>query len=134
MAEIRSILKPEGSVMAGVATVGLVAAIYELNVGSIAQAHVTEPNHPSLESSRKKAGWLSFALVSALTLITRDGNVGVLGYGTIIAMELGYRHAIMSNPVHTMMEAPVSSLYQPAQNIVPPQVQGQTAGQYAYAG
>lgn len=137
MSEIRSLLKPEGSVMGAVATMGLVFAVYEMNVGPIAQAHASDPNHPSLESSRKKAGWISLALVSALTLITKDGNIGVLGYGSIIGMEVAYRHAIMTNPDTGYMQAPVASLYQPAQAIVPQQMQGQPAlgvPEFAYAG
>lgn len=134
--EIKSVLKPEGSIMSGMAVVGLVYAIYQMHVGSVADAHVTEPNHPSLESSRKKAGYISLAVVAALTLITRDGNVLVLGSGSIVGMELTYRHAIMSNPMTQMMEEPISALYQPAAAVVPQQAQGDTsyANAYDYAG
>ena len=123
----KSILKPEGSAIAGLATVGVVYGIYQLNIGSVAQTHATDANHPLLETSRKKAGLAALVLVGALTLITKDGNVGILGAGTIIAMELTYRHGIMSNPVSGKLENPnPAAAYEPAENIVPFPYQGET--------
>lgn len=125
MATIRSILKPEGSVMAALAVAGTVYAIYQLDVGSVSNAQASDANHPALESSRKKAGWTSFIVVSALLLITRDGNVGILGYGSIAAMEVHYKHAIMADPATGKIQAPSPAAYQPAtgdnssNNVVP---------------
>lgn len=123
----KSILKPEGSTVAGLATVGAVFGIYQLNVGSVAESHASDPNHPALDTSRRKAGWTSLVLVAALTLITRDANVGILGGGTIIAMELSYRHGIMANPLTNKLENPnPAAAYEPAQNVIPFAVQGET--------
>lgn len=125
---IKSILKPEGSTMAGLATVGTVFAVYQLNVGSVSTAQASDANHPVLESSRKKAGYTSLALVAALSLITRDVNVFILGCGSIIGMEIVYRHGIMANPLTGKMEnpRPLTSEYAPAENVVPMYAQGQT--------
>lgn len=114
----KSVFKPEGSVISGIAVAGTVFAVYNMSVGPVASVAMTEPNHPSLESSRKKAGYTSFILVSALTLITRDGNVGVLGYASIIAMEIAYRHGIMADPISGEMQPPSPTKYVPAENIV----------------
>ena len=57
----RSILKPSESVVAGAATVGFVIAVYQMNLGTAAQVHATDANHPVLESSRKKAGYTALA-------------------------------------------------------------------------
>jgi len=105
----KSILKPEGSTVAGLATIGTVFAIYQLNAGPVVQAAASDPNHPALESSRKKAGYTALAMVAALTLITHDANIGILGGGTIIAMELSYRHAIMAHPQSLKMQNPSPS-------------------------
>jgi hypothetical protein len=124
----KSILKPEGSTMAGIATVGTVFAIYQLNVGSVADATATTANHPVLATSRKKAGYMSLAIVAGLTLLTKDANVGILGAGTIIAMELAYRHGIMADPQSVTMQNPnPNAAYEPAENVVPFQYQGETA-------
>ncbi len=128
MAAWKSILKPEGSVVAGIATVATVYGLYQLNIGPVSQAQATDPNHPVLESSRKKAGYTSLVLVSALTLITKDANIGILGGGTIIAMELAYRHGIMANPESGRMVNPSpATAYEPAENVVAFPYQGETA-------
>jgi hypothetical protein len=122
----KSILKPEASVVSGIATLGLVYAIYQTNVGSMAQAQATTANHPVLESSRKKAGYQAFATVAALSLITKDANIGILGWGGIIIMELIARHSIMANPESGQIQNPDgNSAYAPAENVIPFYQQGQ---------
>lgn len=110
----KSILKPENSVIAGVAVAGSVWALYNMNIGPAATAHASDANHPALESSRKKAAYMSFLMVSGLTLITKDSNVGLLGYASIIAVDLNYRHSIMAHPVTGQMMPPAESTYYPA--------------------
>ena len=124
----KSVLKPEGSIVSGIAVAGSVYAIYSMNVGTVASAHASDANHGSLESSRKKAGYTSFIFVSAITLITRDANVGILGFGSIVAMETLYRHAIMVEPFTGTMQAPAETTYTPAENVVPLPDQGQAYG------
>lgn len=125
---IRSILKPSESVVASIAAVGIVYATYQLDVGPVSQAHATPANHPALETSRKKAGYTAFILVSALAAITRDANIAVLGYGSVIAMEIHYRHAIMSDPQTGTVQPPADSEYQDAQNVIPLTSQGVAVG------
>jgi hypothetical protein len=124
----KSILKPDASTMAGLATIGTVFAVYQLNVGSVSQATASDSNHPVLHSAKKKAGYTALAIVGALTLITKDANVGILGAGSIITMELAYRHGIMSNPQSLKMQNPnPETAYMPAENVVPFAQQGETA-------
>lgn len=124
----KSILKPDASTMAGLATIGTVFAVYQLNVGNVSQATATDANHPVLENSRKKAGYTALAAVAALTLITRDANVGILGGGTIIAMEIAYRHGIMADPQSMkIMNPSPEAAYAPAENVIPFNYQGETA-------
>lgn len=126
----KSVLKPEGSITAGIATAGLVYAIYQMDVGPVSQVQMTDANHPSLETSRKKAGYTSFIAVAALTLIARDTNIGVLGFLSIIAMEAHYRHAIMADAITGIMQPPSPSKYEPAENVVPLPAQGQASADY----
>lgn len=124
----KSILKPEASVMGGLATVGAVYGIYQLNVGPVAQAQATPANHPVLASSRKKAGYSALVLVAGLVLITKDANIGILGAGSIIAMELSYRHGIMAQPETGRIQNPSpETAYQPAENVYSIDRQGETA-------
>lgn len=126
--QIKSILRPEGSVLSGVAVAGSVIAIYSLDCGNVSNAHFTEANHPSLESSRKKAAITAFIFVSAITLLSRDANTGILGYGTMIAADIHYRTAIMADPSTGRMQPEGEAAYAEAQNVVPMYDQGQNAG------
>jgi hypothetical protein len=126
--KFKSILKPQDSVISGIATAGLVYAIYNGALGSVASAHASDANHSALESSRKKSAYTAFAAVSAITLLTRDANIGVLGYGTIIALEFQYRHAIMADPATGIMQPPAETTYQAAENVVPLNAQGYSVG------
>lgn len=122
----KSILKPENSIIAGVAVMGAVYASYQINVGTTAAAAATPANHPILESSRKKAGYESFVLVAGLGLIAKDANIIILGSATIIAMELTYRHSIMADHETGVMQSPASDAYSSAENVVPMYAQGET--------
>ena len=126
MAGLRSIMRPEGSIMAGVAVGALVAGIYNLEVGPVSAAGASEANHPILDSSKKKAGYLSLVLVSGVALLAKDPNILILGGAVIIGMELSYRHAIMQNPQTGQIVKPGPAAYQPAENVVPLQAQGAT--------
>lgn len=103
--------KPNDAVVAGVAVAGSVFAIYQLGVGSLATAHASDANHPANESARRKAGYMGFLFVSAITLLTRDTTVATLGYGTIVAMECAYRHSIMVSPATGELMPPDASEY-----------------------
>jgi hypothetical protein len=127
----KSVLKPEGSIVAGIATAGLVYSVYQMDVGPVAQVQMTDPNHPALEASRKKAGYTAFILVAGLTLISRDTNVGVLGFASIIAMEAHYRHAIMADAITGIMQPPSPTKYEPAENVVQLPVQGTSEAGYS---
>lgn len=119
----KRILKPEGSIVSGIAVAGAVYAIYQLDLGPVSQVHMTGANHPALETSRKKAGYTSFIAVSILTLLTRDGNVGLLGYLSIVAMEAHYRHAIMADSITGEMQPPSPDKFVPAEQVTPLPVQ-----------
>lgn len=124
----KSILKPENSAIAGIATVGLVYGNYQLNVGSLSSVHMSEANHPALESSRKKAGWSSLVMVAGLTLITKDANIGILGFASIIAMEALSRHSIMTDAASGQIQNPNgNSAYAPAENVIPMWQQAQAS-------
>ena len=125
---IKSVLKPEGSLVLGAAVIGLVYATYQGGLGSVATAHATDVANNSLTSSKKKAGYTALAIVAGLAVIARDANVVILGGAAIIVEELCYTHAIHSNPVTGALQMPPGSAYEPAQNVVPLTSQGQAVG------
>jgi hypothetical protein len=126
--QFRSVLKPSDSLVSSIAVAGSVYAIYAMNVGTVSSTYASDANHQALESSRRKAGYTSFVLVGILTLLAKDANIGILGFGSIIAMEMTYRHAIMVEPFTGRMQAPAETTYTPAENVVPMQDQGYAVG------
>lgn len=110
------VLKPENSIVAGLAVVGLVYADYSLHLGNMVQLQKTGANDGDAEASRKKAGWSALVLVSGIALLTRDPNIFVLGSAAIIAMEASARHAIMTDSDTGSIQLPGPSAYAPAQD------------------
>lgn len=110
----KSVLKPEDSIVAGLATAALVIGVYQGNLGTVASVHATDANHPTLETSRKKAGYTALVAVAGVSLLARDPNIAILGGATIIALELHYRHAIMADSNTGIIVPPGPAGYQPA--------------------
>lgn len=130
--KFKSLLKPETSAGATVATIGLVYGIYQLNIGSASQAQATDANHPVMESCRKKAGYTALVAVAGITLLTRDANVGIAGSLSIVAMELTYRHSIMAHPLSGKMVPPDHSAYLPVDgSMIPDYPPDETASDYS---
>jgi hypothetical protein len=117
MPDIRSVLKPENSMIAGLAVVGLVIANYNLHNGPVATVQATDAWNGTLTTSNKKAGWTSLAMVAGVSLLAKDANIFILGCAAIIAMHSSYIHGIAVSPqLGTMVAGPAAaSAYQPAQ-------------------
>jgi len=96
----KSLLKPDGSVAIGIATAITVYAVYDRSLPTAATMHATEANDINIESARKKATITSAGVLSAITLLTRDVNVFILGGVVLFALDFHARHANASNP-HT---------------------------------
>jgi hypothetical protein len=96
--DLKPRLSGENSIIASLATVGLVVGVYQSTIGPVSDVHATEPNDVNLAASVRKAGWLSLAFVSAMTLLAKDPNILILGGAAIIVEELCYRHALMVHP------------------------------------
>ena len=93
----KSILKPDGSMTMGIATAILMWAVWNQNVPATAVIHATNPGDANVDAGRKKAAWESAGVLSAITLLTKDVNVFVLGAVVIFALDMGTRHANASD-------------------------------------
>lgn len=91
-------LSGENSIIASLATVALVLAIYNMKVGPVSDVHATDVNDGNMQAAVKKAGWEAVAAVAGVSLLAKDPNIVILGGAAIIAEELAYRHALMSHP------------------------------------
>lgn len=93
-----SVLKPEGSIEFGLATMVAVYGVYGFALPSVAEMHATAPNDNNLIQARKKAAWTTAAVVAALALMTKDKTIFVLGGLSVIALDWHTRHAIVTHP------------------------------------
>lgn len=94
---ITSILKPDGSIAIGIATMVAVYTIYDRSLPDVATIHATDANDINIEAARKKATLTSAGVLSVITLLTKDINVFILGGVTLAALDFHTRHANAAN-------------------------------------
>lgn len=111
-----SILKPENSLVAGMAVVGLVIANYNLHNGNSSMLQASDAMDSRLVSTNKKAGYTSLAIVAGISLVAKDANIFILGCAAIIAMHSSAIHSIAVHPATGQLQTgSPSTAYQPAQ-------------------
>lgn len=101
---------PRGYAPADSMTIALAAAagvvvIYGSTIGPACDVQTSMSGDPSVNSSIKKAGWESIALVTAMTLLSRDLNVAILGFGMIVVEHTKYLHSEMASPASGQIQA-----------------------------
>jgi hypothetical protein len=96
---------PADSMTIALATAGGVFMLYGSKVGPVADVHATGPGDPNVNASIKKAGWESLALVAAMTLLSRDLNVAILGFGAVMFEHTMHLHAEMASPASGQIQA-----------------------------
>lgn len=99
-------LKPESSVMIGLATAALVWSIYSNATPSIADIRVAAPGDPDVSSSRAAATRTAAFAVSGISLIAKDPGIFIIGGAMVIAADFLHRHANMVNPETGRMQLP----------------------------
>jgi hypothetical protein len=113
-----SVLKPENSMIAGLAVVGLVIADYNLHNGSLASVALSPPEGGggNLTDANRKAGWTALIMVAGISLLAKDINVFILGSAAIIAMHSSTLHAIAVSPqLNSIVSGPAAAgAYLPA--------------------
>lgn len=88
----------DNSVITSLAAVAVVVSIYQAKIGPVADVHATTANDPNVAASIKKAGWEALGVVSAIALLAGDLNIVILGGAAVVAEEVSYRHANLTNP------------------------------------
>jgi hypothetical protein len=93
-----SVLKPEGSMMAGLATAAVVYGVYQSALPSIADARSAQPGNQDLQAAERSAGFISTGVVAGVSLIAKDPTIFILGGSMVVAMAWWHRHADMVKP------------------------------------
>lgn len=91
-------ISPQISLGMGLGTAALVWAVYSNAMPSVADVRSAPASNMTIDGTRKMASWTAAGIVGAVSLISKDPTVFVLGSGMIIALDLWYRHADLVNP------------------------------------
>jgi len=110
-----SILKPENSLIAGFAVVGLVIANYNLHNGTGVGVRATQANHPLTKQANNTAGWSSLILVFGASLLAKDANIAILGLAAVIVMHSAFLEHIAADSETGQVTAAGPAAYLPAQ-------------------
>lgn len=91
-------LKPEASLLTGLAVGALVVAVYSKALPSQADVRVGQPQDDDIDAARKAAAWTSAGVCAAVSLIAGDATIFVIGGTITVAMDWWVRHANANNP------------------------------------
>lgn len=92
-------LKPEFSVMGGLAVGAIVFAIHSNATPSMADIQALPAGTPDIDRSERSATVMSAAVVSGISLIAKDPTIFVMGALMTTAMALWTRHSNYSESV-----------------------------------
>jgi hypothetical protein len=101
----KSILKPDTSVMLGLANGGIIVAIYNGTLPTAATIRTADPEDNDIEGARKAAAWTSAAVLGFMFLLTRDRNSFLIGGLVLGGIDLIVKHANGLNPVSGKLES-----------------------------
>lgn len=92
-------LQPSQSVGIGLATAGLVLAIHSQATPTMADIRVGQPGDDQIDRGERAATWLSVGVVSAISLLTKDPTIFIIGGLSTVAMAWWTRHSNALNPL-----------------------------------
>lgn len=91
---LKSVLKPDASVLVGLANAAIVVAIYQGSLPPNADIRVgTKPHDQNIDSSRKAAAWKAAAVLGLVFLMTRDVNSALIGGAVLAAEDYHVKHS-----------------------------------------
>jgi hypothetical protein len=91
-------LKPNESIMAGLAITALVYGVYSNATPTITEIRAAKPGDTDVEASRKMAAWTAGAVVAGVSLIAKDSTIFIIGGSAVIVVDWWHRHANAVDP------------------------------------
>jgi hypothetical protein len=111
---LKSVLKPDSSVMTGLAEAAAVYVIYQAALPNHADIRSAPPHNNDVESARKGAAWKSAAVLGFVFLLTQDLNSFLIGGLALGGIDYMTKHANGINPSTGKLAAPGSSISEPS--------------------
>lgn len=97
-------LKPEASIGTGLAVAGVVYAIHSNFTPTQADIQALPAGNKDVDTSERKATWLSVGVVSGISLLAKDPTIFVIGAAATVAMALFTRHANWSETATGLLD------------------------------
>ncbi len=91
-------LKPEVSLPVSLALGTMVYAIHSNATPPLIDIRAHAANDAHVDAARKTATWSSAAIVSFVSLVTKDPNIFIIGGGMVVLMDFWTRHANAVRP------------------------------------
>lgn len=102
----KSLLKPDTSVMLGLANGGVILGIYSMYLPPSASVRTVDPHDNDIEKSRRAAAWTSAGVLGLMYLMTRDKNSFMIGGMVLGAVDFTVKHANGLNPFTNKLDTP----------------------------
>lgn len=118
---LTSILKPDTSVMLGVANGAIIIGVYEKMLPSTAAVRTADPHDKDIEAARKHAAWTSAAVLGFMFLLTRDRNSFLIGGLVLAGVDLVVKHSNGIDPLTGLLHdhRDVAMAPESVQNVYP---------------
>lgn len=110
---LKSVLKPDSSVMVGLAEAAAVYTIYNAALPNHADIRSAPPHDATIDSARKAAAWKSASVLGFVFLLTQDVNSFLIGGLALAGIDYLTKHSNGINPATgklTPYGAPGSSI------------------------
>lgn len=107
---LKSALSPDGGTMVGLLTAVGVYLIYNNALPSAADVRTAQPGDSDVSASRKQAAWESAGLIGLVFLVSKDLNSYVISGAALVAVDLMYKHANMTNPQTGQLDTSTSGV------------------------
>jgi hypothetical protein len=102
---LNSILKPDTSVLLGLANGGVILAIYSGALPEFARIRLSDAHDEDVEATRKQAAWTSAAVLGFMFLLTRDRNSFLIGGLVLAGTDFIVKHANGISPQTKRLDA-----------------------------
>lgn len=112
-------LRPDVSITAGLATVGIVYGTYQILLPRATDVRAAPDGDAHVDKAERTATWVAASLVAGVSLIARDANIFILGGTATVVMAWTYRHANTVNPLTAVANSFTNSRAVPAPAAVP---------------
>jgi hypothetical protein len=106
---LKSVLKPDSSVMIGLAEAAAVYVIYQSAIPSHADIRSAPAHDATIEGARKAAAWKAAAVLGFVFLLTQDLNSFLIGGVALGGIDYMAKHSNGINPSTQKLQMPAGA-------------------------